>query len=87
MKVFRYAANNSGGEWWIAEDAWKRLEAAGWRVEWRNFLGAPAVEATKSFASEEDAIADWERATGANYDETGCECCGRPHYIYEERTP
>lgn len=30
-----YDSNNSGGRWWLDDDQWKALEAAGWRVEWK----------------------------------------------------
>lgn len=29
-----YDSNNSGGRWWLTDENWKALEAAGWRVEW-----------------------------------------------------
>lgn len=35
MKV-TYSSNNSGGSWWLSDDDWRRLEAAGWGVEWGN---------------------------------------------------
>jgi len=34
-KVFvEYRSNNSGGEWWLKDDDWKKLEKAGWDVKW-----------------------------------------------------
>lgn len=30
-----YSSNNSGGGWWLKDEDWKNLEAAGWVVEWR----------------------------------------------------
>ena len=33
-----YITNNSGGSWWLSDDDWKALEAAGWKVEWRPLL-------------------------------------------------
>lgn len=30
-----YDSNNSGGKWWLTDEDWKALEAAGWDVEWR----------------------------------------------------
>lgn len=33
MRVI-YSSNNSGGNWWLDDADWKKLEAAGWRVEW-----------------------------------------------------
>lgn len=33
MKV-KYSSNNSGGSWWLSDEDWRALEAAGWQVEW-----------------------------------------------------
>jgi hypothetical protein len=33
MRV-EYSANNSGGSWWLKDQHWLALEAAGWTVEW-----------------------------------------------------
>jgi len=30
----QYRTNNSGGSWWLTDDDWKRLEEAGWTVDW-----------------------------------------------------
>lgn len=29
-----YHSNNSGGHWWLDDDAWVALEAAGWVMKW-----------------------------------------------------
>ena len=29
-----YNSNNSGGNWWLSDDDWRKLEAAGWTVAW-----------------------------------------------------
>jgi hypothetical protein len=29
-----YNSNNSGGQWWLSDQNWKDLEAAGWKVSW-----------------------------------------------------
>ena len=29
-----YESNNSGGSWWLKDEHWKALEAAGWKVQW-----------------------------------------------------
>ncbi len=34
MSAVAYSANNSGGSWWLTDDHWRALEAAGWIVEW-----------------------------------------------------
>ncbi len=88
-REYEYDSNNSGGGWWLTDDNWKALEKAGWKVDWRKdeegnptrFLGALATSATKEFLNKQDAIKDFEKVTGAVYDDEGCECCGPPHYI------
>ena len=32
MKIV-YSSNNSGGSWWLSDEDWKKLEAAGWNVD------------------------------------------------------
>jgi hypothetical protein len=32
-----YDSNNSGGRWWLTDEDWKALEAAGWKVQWHWF--------------------------------------------------
>lgn len=32
--MVEYDSNNSGGSWWLSDQNWKDLEAAGWVVEW-----------------------------------------------------
>ena len=81
-----YSPNNSGGDWWLTETQWKSMEAAGWNVYWEEFLGSPAREATIEAHSMQDAIDVWVRATGANPDEPGCDCCGQPHYFRIDST-
>ncbi|WP_367137993.1 hypothetical protein [Saccharothrix sp. HUAS TT1] len=34
MVNVHYSSNNSGGYWWLTDENWKALEAAGWEVEW-----------------------------------------------------
>lgn len=34
--IVKYDSNNSGGSWWLKDDDWKKLEDAGWKVEWYN---------------------------------------------------
>jgi hypothetical protein len=29
-----YSSNNSGGNWWLKDEDWRALEAAGWEVDW-----------------------------------------------------
>lgn len=93
MWSVRYSSNNSGGSWWLTDDHWKALEAAGWVVNWvakrkvlgiqtERWLGALAMEAYKPVpagSSLQDAIDDWRRVTGEDPDALGCSCCGQPH--------
>jgi hypothetical protein len=32
--VVEYNSNNSGGGWWLDDKDWRKLEKAGWLVEW-----------------------------------------------------
>jgi len=40
MKV-EYSSNNSGGAWWLKDEDWKALEAAGWKVVWGGMYFCP----------------------------------------------
>jgi hypothetical protein len=97
MTLYTYSSNNSGGSWWLSDEDWYALEAAGWKVDWYRdressifggadasgrWLGALASSASKEFSSYDEAAAEWEGITGQSLDEEGCECCGAPHYIY-----
>lgn len=92
MRVI-YVSNNSGGDWWLTDEDWKKLESAGWKVAWRKdgsfgvkdgrFLGALACEASKEFSNVEAAIDEWEEITGKDPYAEGCSCCGAPHYFRE----
>lgn len=80
MKI-EYLSNNSGGSWWLSDDDWKKLEAAGWTVEWEEevWLGALARRASKDFETVGDAIREFEKVTGQEASDEGCNCCGAPH--------
>ena len=78
-----YSSNNSGGSWWLSEQSWHDLEAAGWVVLWKDGVGAVATYAVAPFMSEEEAIESFESVTGEDTDEPGCPCCGQPHYFSE----
>ena len=96
MKLIQYSSNNSGGDWWLTDEDWYKLEEAGWDVEWYKdkteessyykngrFLGALATYASKEFESIEAATEEWEMITGQDSNEIGCPCCGEPHSFYE----
>ncbi len=131
-----YSSNNSGGGWWLKDEDWKNLEAAGWIVEWgkkwfhlddgrfsglsslfgrrpdyvsdecdnrsegggccghrlfrsyeeaiaggeeARWLGGLAREAFVDRDSAEEAIREFERITGQDASDEGCNCCGAPH--------
>jgi hypothetical protein len=96
MARTKYSSNNSGGNWWLTDQNWKDLEAAGWKVDWvkdeplyqrwgakDRWLGALATTASCNLP-EPEAIAQFERITGQNSEAGGCNCCGEPHYFSEE---
>lgn len=93
-----YHSNNSGGSWWLTDEDWKALEAAGWKVEWYKdrpnvlmdsersegrFLGALASSAKRYGLDLRRAIEEWETITGESSNDLGCSCCGTPHYFTE----
>jgi hypothetical protein len=93
MKI-TYNSNNSGGRWWLKDKDWKNLEKKGWKVEWygpknnplgmldksgNRFLGALATIASKNFKTVGDAIKEFEKITGQDASDEGCNCCGPPH--------
>ena len=83
-----YSSNNSSGSFWLKDSDWKKLETAGWKVEWydQSLLGANATSATIatiSAISIKAAIVEWESVLGMNASERGCYCCGPPHNFYE----
>ncbi|WNN93705.1 hypothetical protein SEA_CALLINALLBARBZ_55 [Arthrobacter phage CallinAllBarbz] len=94
--MITYSTNNSGGGWWLDDEDWKALEAAGWKVDWyaddvRNayygangrWLGALATTAHREGLDMDEAIEEWERVTGQDAEDEGCSCCGAPHSFYE----
>lgn len=127
MKV-KYSSNNSGGDWWLTDEDWRRLEEAGWEVEWgrvyfchgkyvsawqkappgkptpcaegtaceghrlydsyaeavaagdgARWLGALATRASVEAEDMGTAIREFERITGQEASDEGCNCCGAPH--------
>lgn len=97
MGWIEYDSNNSGGGWWLDDEDWKKLEAAGWEVEWvkndplmaeyinsdGRWLGALAMKAIRRGLSRKMAMAEWEDVLGMDAFEEGCSCCGQPHSFYE----
>lgn len=93
MGTLTYTSNNSGGGWWLSDDEWKALEAEGWNVKWikddpdyskyglqdGRWLGALAKEASKQFGEPMSGVEEWQRITGQDASDEGCNCCGTPH--------
>lgn len=48
-----YNSNNSGGSWWLKDEHWKALEAAGWKVQWAS-LENLSTEDGKDYVREVD---------------------------------
>lgn len=87
MATIEYSSNNSGGSWWLSDEDWKALEAAGWDVEWKDgrWLGALATRASKETSDPQEAVREFERVTGQNAGDIGCTCCGPPHnFTFED---
>ncbi len=97
LKKITYDSNNSGGDWWLKDEHWHALEAAGWTVHWAKdkdytgsvdkdgrWLGALATSASKEFASVDDAVFEWEGVTGQCASDQGCSCCGTPHSFHDD---
>lgn len=92
MKI-EYSANNSGGNWWLKDKDWARLENNGWIVEWMRdqkdslfksgsdgrWLGALARKAHKDFDTPGEAMHEFEKLTRTDVSDEGCNCCGPPH--------
>ncbi len=43
------------------------------------YMGTPATYASKSFPTLADAVREWEKVTGLDATDEGCNCCGAPH--------
>ena len=96
--LVEYSSNNSGGNWWLSDEDWSALEKAGWKVDWvkdepailsslskdGRWLGARATRASKECPSLKEAILEFERITGQDASDEGCNCCGPPHSFSAE---
>jgi hypothetical protein len=49
------------------------------KQEGATWLGAVATSAAKEFDNPKDAIPEFERVTGQDASDIGCNCCGPPH--------
>lgn len=52
MGYVEYDSNNSGGHWWLKDEDWKALEAAGWKVVWHWLT--PDYDASGNDVSDSD---------------------------------
>lgn len=87
--TLEYDSSNSGGRWWLSDEDWRKLAAAGWAVKWyqdqegslvrERFLGALASNAEKEFETPQEGIDEWAKITGQDPSAEGCNCCGQPH--------
>ena len=91
---YEFSENNSGGSWWLSKRQYEALFQAGWKLDpkkeeaygkyesnslntkdvpysWRHSLYFEAD-------SMREAVESWEAATGADFFEEGCNCCGAP---------
>lgn len=88
LGLLSYSANNSGGYWWLQDEHWKKLEAAGWKVEWvkgDRWLGALAKACSKRFATADEGVSEWRSITNQDPWNEGCNCCGPPHnFTFED---
>jgi hypothetical protein len=56
------------------------------KVDGVEVLGALASSAAKEFDNPADAIPEFERITGQDASDVGCNCCGPPHsFEYEDQ--
>lgn len=94
LPYVEYSSNNSGGSFWLSDDDWRALEAAGWVVDWvkgstsgryssfaqgDRYMGALATQAKRYGVGLRGAIMEFDDVTSQNSSDLGCSCCGTPH--------
>jgi hypothetical protein len=92
LAYVEYRSNNSGGSWWLTDENWKALEAAGWEVDWYanqkndtftyrdgRWMSALATKAVRRNVTMREVVEEFECVTGQDVSDEGCNCCGRPH--------
>lgn len=57
-----YDSNNSGGHWWLTDEDWKALEAAGWKVRW-TWLENVYTDDGREHVHDDDGTPKLERVT------------------------
>lgn len=84
MSYIEFSENNSGGSFWLNEQNYADLMAAGWEGEGiipdDRYSGR---RLRRSGVSHRVALAEFWDITGWNPDEEGCGCCGQPFNFYE----
>ncbi len=97
MKRYVFEENNSGGHWWLKREDYDKLLANGWtcnipdtdpraKKPWHegdDVLYGERKYTSKEFSTIKDAVEDWQRITGRNFWEQGCNCCGAPYEIHD----
>jgi hypothetical protein len=94
MKKYEFSENNSGGSWWLNKKDYENLIKAGWKLPEKDTHKDFTLLDTKdipyfwrkgmTFEAEtmQEAVTSWESATGRDFFEEGCNCCGAPFSIY-----
>jgi hypothetical protein len=80
----KYNSNNSGGNFWLSAEDWKKLVAAGWVINRKTYFGDDPGGANRYGLTLREAIQEFEELTGQDAGAQGCNCCGPPHE-FEER--
>lgn len=74
-----YTSRNSGETWFLDDREWEALARAGWDVEASANKAQITISASSAREALTDAIHAWERVTGCQASNPGCDCCGPPH--------
>jgi len=93
-----FSENNSGGTWWLQQEHYDKLFAAGWHPGRTSYNGSvrgahriivlDAIdEGVANTTAYNMAVLEWEKLTGENSDDPGCSCCGAPYQFYDWDTP
>lgn len=87
VNVVEYSEMNSGGYLLMQAKDYEKLEDAGWKVVWtreKDLLYGMAFSAELRGYSLEEAMQNWEKATGRWIDaDPWCKCCGPRHNFSE----
>lgn len=79
MIKVKYSGNNSGGSFWTEKKDHETLKKEGWKTSNGYLSDGEPTEAEGEFPSIKEALQSFERATGLDVTEEGCNCCGAPH--------